>query len=194
MANPSLRHCWRKGGAAQQRDEAHEVRDGQDGAALAADLSVGRTKCGDEVTCPGLSWRPSRSYSWPAATFEVVPGRMTPPIGLAPSTPRHPLPFNVVHSKYWRSAHWSYECQYFFQIRGDPEFRREFFVRNTLEQLSASSAAEAMRDPFQHQPAWFCPKHPQHCDVWVYRDPPAGNFKVIIDRETGDLFLTDYQV
>jgi hypothetical protein len=105
-----------------------------------------------------------------------------------------PATVTVLHSRYWRSPHWSYEFQYFFQLRGDPEFKREFFNRNNLEQLPASSVSEAMHDPFQHAPAWFCPKAPEHYDAWVYRDPPAGNFKVLIDRETGDLFLTDYQV
>ena len=100
----------------------------------------------------------------------------------------------VVHSRYWRSAHWSYEFEYFFQIKGDPEFKREFFARNKLEQLPASSVADTIRDSFGHPPLWFCPKDPDHYDAWAYRDPPAGNFKVIIDRDTGDLFLTDYSV
>ena len=98
----------------------------------------------------------------------------------------------VVHSRYWRSPHWSYEFQYFFQIKGEAEFRRELFTRNAL--TPTSNLAESIRDPFGHPPAWFCPKEPARYEAWTYRDPPAGNFRVIIDRDTGDIFLTDYQV
>lgn len=30
-------------------------------------------------------------------------------------------------------------------------------------------------------------------DVWIYHDEPSRSFRVFMDRETGDLFLMDYQ-
>jgi hypothetical protein len=100
----------------------------------------------------------------------------------------------VVHSKYWRSPHFTYEFQYFFEIQGDPEFKRELFRRNKLEQVPADKVAEVKRDSFGHLPAWFCPKAPDAYEAWLYEEPPRGNFRVLIDRATGTIYITDYQV
>lgn len=93
----------------------------------------------------------------------------------------------VVHSLYWRAPHWTWEGGYLFQIEPNPAFKAELFSRNRLERASTVPL-------FLEKPAWFAPKPPTAYEVWCYADEPRGHFRVLIDLETGSLFLCDYQV
>jgi hypothetical protein len=104
-----------------------------------------------------------------------------------------PANYVVSHSKYWRSAHWSYEFEYFFQVKANDTFKQELFTRNQLKQLPAADVAQAIRDTFGASPSWFCPKGADAYDAWVYKTPKR-NFRVLIDKKSGDIFLRDYQV
>ena len=101
----------------------------------------------------------------------------------------------VVYSKYWRAPHFTYEFEYFFEIRDTSgEFKKELFSRNSLVKLPPSEAAGARGACFGEPPTWFVPRAAEEYDVWVYRDSPNGNFQVFVDTETGTVFLTDHQV
>lgn len=99
----------------------------------------------------------------------------------------------VEHSKYWRSPHFTMEFQYFFHVRSNDALRRQLFTENELKELDADAAARAARDFFGEKPAWFLPKPADAYEVWVFADRPQ-HFRLFVDRETGDLFLTDYVV
>ncbi len=105
-----------------------------------------------------------------------------------------PAAYVVAHSKYWRSTHWSYEFHYVFQIKANAEFKSELFARNKLRQLPATAVAGAIRNPFGDSPSWYCPKSFASYDAWVFQDQPESNFRILIDKESGDIFLMDYQV
>ncbi len=47
---------------------------------------------------------------------------------------------------------------------------------------------------FGEAPEWFAPKSVDEYEVWAYADEPKGNFRVFVHKQTGNLFLTDYQV
>jgi hypothetical protein len=100
----------------------------------------------------------------------------------------------VVHSRYWRSPHFTYEAGYVFEIAANKGLREQLFAANRLVKLDARAAAEAKRDCVPECPAWFAPKPGEEYDVWGYADEPRGNFRVLIDRHTGTIFLTDYQL
>jgi hypothetical protein len=100
----------------------------------------------------------------------------------------------VLHSKYWRSPHWTYEFQYFFEIERNDKFKKQLFTQNKLIQLEGEDAREAKSNFFDESPKWFAPKTVDKYEVWVYEDRTGSNFRVFIDKETGNLFLTDYQV
>jgi len=98
----------------------------------------------------------------------------------------------VVHSRYWRSRHWSYEAGYVFEIAANATFRQQLFSQNQLAQLD--SPAEAKHMCFTECPTWFAPKSVDDYEVWGYADDPEANFRVLIDRKTSTIFLTDFQV
>jgi hypothetical protein len=107
---------------------------------------------------------------------------------------RQPTDVVVVHSRYWRSPHFTYEFQYFFETERNASLRKAFFERNALVRLADDKVTDAIAGSFGERPAWFCPKAPDRYEAWVYRDEPRGHFRVFVDKDPGRLYLTDYQV
>ena len=100
----------------------------------------------------------------------------------------------VVHSKCWRSSHWTYEFQYFFQIMPNTRFTAKLFAENKLRQVTGAEAAAVKKNVFGDPPSWFAPKDVSEYEIWVLDTEPNRNFKVLIDRQTGVIFASDYQV
>jgi hypothetical protein len=100
----------------------------------------------------------------------------------------------VVHSKYWRSPHWTYECAYSFEIDPTPEVKEKIFAQNKMRRLSAEAAAEARTRLGPKPPEWFAPKDTGRYEVWVYDDLPRSEFKMFVDTENGHIFWNDYQL
>lgn len=99
----------------------------------------------------------------------------------------------VHHSQYWRSPHWSYEFEYYFEIQSNEELRQQLFSRNQLMKLDSQGVVSEKKKCFSDCPDWFAPKAADKYDVWVFEDQPDRNFRVFIDKETGTLFITDNQ-
>jgi hypothetical protein len=100
----------------------------------------------------------------------------------------------VVHSRYWRSPHWSYEAAYVFEIADNAALRGQLFRQNRLVKLTDLTAAERHQRCFPGCPPWFAPKTMDHYEIWGYADDPKSNFRVLIDRETRTIFIVDFQV
>lgn len=98
----------------------------------------------------------------------------------------------VVHSLYHRAAHWSYEFEYYFEIAANAALREQLFTENELVRLEGEDAVRRKRG-LGDAPPWFAPKPAAGYELWVYADR-SGSFLVLVDRETGALFLTDSQV
>ena len=107
---------------------------------------------------------------------------------------RKPEDVAVVHSQFWRSPHWTYEFEYYFQIKANKQLRDQLLGQNDLEQQHGSNAVLAIHDLPQTKPIWFLPKPVNNYDTWRYKNDPKGNFKIFIDKEYGDLFITDRQL
>jgi hypothetical protein len=105
-----------------------------------------------------------------------------------------PPEVTVVHSKYWRSRHWSYEFQYFFEIAPNAELKDQLFTANKLREVTGNEAVEARARVFGDAPSWFAPGSVADYEVWVFADEPGRNFKVLIDKVSGHIFMNDYQV
>lgn len=106
-----------------------------------------------------------------------------------------PPDVTVVHSRYWRSAHWTYEVQYFFEIAPNTKLREQLFSENTLRHVTGDEATKIKKDVFGDAPVWFAPKGVAEYEVWAFKEDGSGrNFKVLIDRASGVMFLNDYQL
>jgi hypothetical protein len=99
----------------------------------------------------------------------------------------------VVHSYYWRSPHWSYEIEYFFQIKSNAALQHQLLTANDLLRVDTNNAEQyPLRS--SKKPEWFIPKSTDSYECWVYRTDSNSNFRVFIDKTTRDLFLTDEQL
>ncbi len=97
----------------------------------------------------------------------------------------------VVHSRYSRFPHWTYECEYYFHIAANSDLSRQLFEENRLVRL------DAPHSPWPRPvsaPAWFAPKSIRDYDTWGFAGRPHSEFRVFVDRSTGDLFITDQQL
>lgn len=95
----------------------------------------------------------------------------------------------VVRSWYWRSPHWTCEYEYFFHVRANDALRAQLFTENELVPVEGDPLA----DTFHAPPAWFLPGGAGGCDAWTFGHEPESRFRVLVDRTTGDLWLTDNQ-
>jgi len=100
----------------------------------------------------------------------------------------------VAHSRYWRAPHWTYEAGYMFEIQPNAGFRAQLFGQNQLRRLHDAEIAKATRPCFGECPSWFAPKPLKEYEIWAYANDSKSNFLVVIDRQTGHIFLADYQV
>jgi hypothetical protein len=108
-------------------------------------------------------------------------------------TPK-PADVKITHSSFWRSPHFTYEFEYFLQIERNDAFKKTLVENNKLKQLTTETELRKAATFFGEKPAWFLPKAISSYDVWTYADESMTHFIIFIDRQTGDLFLTDFQV
>ena len=100
----------------------------------------------------------------------------------------------VLHSHYWRSPHWTFECSYFFEIAANADLEEQLFTENRFLKIDGDRAMGA-RDNFANlKPQWFAPHPIDRYDVYIYEDEPRGNFALFVDRETRNLFMGDFQL
>jgi hypothetical protein len=101
---------------------------------------------------------------------------------------RIPTNVAVVHSRYWRSAHWSYEAAYYFEVTG--AVRSALLSDTNLVRLPP----DASMGYFGEKPAWFAPKPLEAYEVWGYTNDPPRNYRLLIDKTNEIAFFTDHQL
>jgi hypothetical protein len=106
---------------------------------------------------------------------------------------RKPKDVNVIHSRYWRSPHWTNEFEYFFEIEDNEKLKTQLFSENHLIKIEDKEAQKAMVNFFGEKPEWFIPGKIVAYKIYVYEKEPRGNFRVYINRKSGRIYLTDYQ-
>jgi hypothetical protein len=99
-----------------------------------------------------------------------------------------PSDITVAHSHYWRSPHFTYEAEYFFEFTAP----KEFIDRWISEQnLVLTPFTEPNTPDYYNKPAWFTPKSSADYDMWQADDNTSGSFRIFRDRATGTFFVTD---
>ncbi len=105
-----------------------------------------------------------------------------------------PADITVVHSWFWRSPHFTYEYEYYFQVQKHGDLQKRLLTMNPMKQLTEDGELRKAAAWSQNRPTWFVPKPISHYQVWVYSNGPSSDFRLLIDREPGDLFLSDRQL
>ncbi len=103
-----------------------------------------------------------------------------------------PAQVKVLHSKYWRSNHFTYEFMYYFEVQATPEWRDAFLRKKNLALVPRSSARSFRTNNHDDGcPNWFAPDPVDIYDVW---DQPGYYGSVWIDRTNGNIFFYDWHL
>jgi hypothetical protein len=105
-----------------------------------------------------------------------------------------PADITVVHSWFWRSPHFTYEYEYYIQVQKHADLQKRLLTMNPMKQLTEEGELQKAAAWSQNRPTWFIPKPITNYQVWVYSNAPNSDFRLLLDRETGDLFLSDRQL
>jgi len=103
-----------------------------------------------------------------------------------------PAQVKVIHSKYWRSNHFTLEFIYYFEVVATPEWRDAFLKKRGLMHVSPSVARSFRTNMLSDKtPDWFAPDPVELYEVW----DEAGYFGCVwINKTNGHLFFYDVQV
>ncbi len=94
----------------------------------------------------------------------------------------------VKHSRYTRIAHLTSEFEWFFQLSPNAALARQIIADNALVRLRPAGGGWPRADG---APDWFAPKGEQAYDVYALPDAADREFRLLVDRRTRELFLTD---
>lgn len=103
-----------------------------------------------------------------------------------------PAQVQVIHSKYWRSDHFTYECIYYFEVKATPEWRDAFLKEHGLTNISPSVATSFRTNNHSDDtPHWFAPGPVELYDVW---DKPGYFGSVWINKTNGYIYFYDVNI
>jgi hypothetical protein len=99
-----------------------------------------------------------------------------------------PPDVKVLHSRYYRSPHFTYEAYYYFQITASDQFLQSWVKHQNLALTNATSSDLAL---FYDKPAWFLPRPIQSYEMWRPFTDEFSRFRIFRDTASKDLFVTD---
>ena len=103
-----------------------------------------------------------------------------------------PAEVRVVHSKYWRSNHFTVEYIYYFEVETTPAWKNRFFAKQNLKQVSTETARSFRTNIHDDgTPNWFAPDPVGRYDVW---DKAGYTGSAWVDKTTGHIFFYDMQL
>ena len=103
-----------------------------------------------------------------------------------------PAEVKVVHSRYWRSDHFTVEFTYYFEVQATPEWKDAFLRKHSLALVSPSTARSFRTDiDSDDTPNWFAPDPVDSYDVWDI----AGSYgSVWINKTNEHIYFYDWQL
>ncbi len=77
-------------------------------------------------------------------------------------------------------------------MKKNEDLQKRLLTMNRLQKVTQEKEFQKMISRTGFEPKWFAPMPFARYDVWVFSAATDGNFRLLIDRETGDIFLSDY--
>jgi hypothetical protein len=103
-----------------------------------------------------------------------------------------PKEVKVIHSKYWRSDHFTVEFEYYFEVEATSRWRDMFLSKGKLQPVSPSTARSFRANHYSADiPSWFAPDPVDRYEVW---DIAEYFGSVWIDKTTGHIFFYEWQI
>lgn len=101
-----------------------------------------------------------------------------------------PQDVTVLHSYYWKSAHWTTEYRYYIALRGSRKFADGLTDQSLMTPVSRDPAK--IESCGSDKPNWFLPKTLSNYKAWIPKTD-AG-YRVFVDKEDGSLFVCDQRL
>jgi hypothetical protein len=100
-----------------------------------------------------------------------------------------PLGVVVLHSRYTRSPHFTYEATYYFEFTAPEKFLQDWVA---FQKLSSTHPTE-LNTPSQFggKPPWFIPKPLKDYDMWMPAGNGYDNFRIYRDKVTKTMYVSD---
>lgn len=122
-----------------------------------------------------------------AGTWEDDPKNWSRAFGEDP-----PKEIKVIHSKYWRSDHFTVEFTYYFEVETTSEWKDSFLSKHNLHPVAPSDARGFRQTIYSADiPAWFAPDSIDHYDTW---DIPKYFGSVWINKTNNHIFFFETQI
>ncbi len=102
---------------------------------------------------------------------------------------------HVVNSWYWRSWHPRPNHEYFFELEPDPGFRKQALESGAFLDATPTNDRETAEvlHFINEKPLWFVPRSINNYEVFQGK-PPQPHFRLFIDKDSGELFITDFKM
>lgn len=94
----------------------------------------------------------------------------------------------VERSRYSRFPRLSYEYEYYFHVAPNADLSRLIATATRLARLDLAGSRWSRPGS---APAWFAPGPSLDYETWGLPGEPENGFRVLVDRRTGDFFITD---
>jgi hypothetical protein len=101
---------------------------------------------------------------------------------------KRPPEVKIIHSRYWKSPHFTYEAEYFFEFTAPAKFLEDWIAS---QKLILTVPTKQNTPPYFNKPDWFTPKPVDDYDMWMPSDSPHDKFRIYRDKKTGTLYVTD---
>ncbi len=103
-----------------------------------------------------------------------------------------PPQVRVIHSKYWRSNHFTDEHIYYFEVEATPEWRDTFLKKLGFIEVSPANARSFRTDIHSDEtPDWFAPDPVEIYDVW---DKPGYLGSAWMNKTNRHFFFFEIQL
>jgi|SRR5579871_83061 len=95
----------------------------------------------------------------------------------------------IIHSWYWRSPHFTYEGEYFFEIEYSERIAEEFHNASDLVKVDPTEYQSIHF--FNDKPKWFVPNDFSYYEIWKSKLYPT--YYLFTDKKNKKFFFTEYQ-
>jgi hypothetical protein len=98
----------------------------------------------------------------------------------------------VIHSWYCRTPHFTFESQYFFELRLSDAMRAAFTDPGHVLEVSPNdyTSLRELELALDQKPSWFAPKATEDYEIFQGKEPDDSYF-LLLDRAGERVFITD---
>ena len=94
----------------------------------------------------------------------------------------------ILNSRFWKSAHWSYEYEVFIEFKASKEFIDDYFIKYDSLISPDEDNYHLLDDFFFDKPKWFQPKEYKDYQIWISNDK-WNDTKLFINKNSGVVYF-----